>query len=119
MREINPKDMNFRSVDNTMNIPQMQEAEDAVKTSASNLVAGTNDLSLSPEAVLGRSQVQFSGKTANIEADMNAMMANPEAINKANTFFDSAYAQLKKSGNSNAYEEAANLTVAFKRELLD
>ncbi len=119
MREINPNEMNFRSVDNTMNIPQMQEAEEASKSAASNSVAGTNNLSLSPEAVLGRSQVQFSGKTANIEADMSAMMANPEAVSKANAFFDSAYAQLKKEGNPNAYEEAAKLTAAFKKELLD
>ena len=119
MREINPNEMNFRSVDNPMNIPQMTEAAAASEAAASNTVAGTNNLSLSPEAVLGRSQVQFSGKAANVEADMNVMMANPEAVNKANAFFDNAYAQLKKNGHPNAYEEAANLTAAYKKEFLD
>ena len=46
------------------------------------------------------------------------MLDNPEAIEKANKFFDAAESQYRKEGIENPYENAAALTEAFKKEFL-
>ena len=119
MREIDKNEISFRPVESTLNISQHAETAPGVESSDANAVTGTNDLSLAPEAVIGRSQVQFSGKNSGIDNDMNIMMANPNAVYNANTFFDNAYEQLKKAGDTNAYEKAAKLTELYQKEFLD
>ena len=89
-------------------------------TEAAAAQTGTENLSLAPEAVIGRSQVQMSGasRTDNLEADMKTMIDNPNSVKKAVDFFDIAYNQLKETGSDNAYEKAAELTNAFKEDFL-
>jgi len=76
---------------------------------------GTEDLSKSPSAISGRSLV---GGVDTIENDVKTMMENPEAIEKANKFFDLAEGQYKDKGVENPYEKAAALTDAYKKEFL-
>lgn len=76
---------------------------------------GTEDLSKSPSAISGRSLV--SGADT-IENDVKTMMENPEAVEKANKFFDLAEGQYRDKGVENPYEKAAALTEAFKKEFL-
>lgn len=76
---------------------------------------GTGDLSKSPSAISGRSLV--SGADT-LENDVKAMLDNPEAIEKANKFFEAAEFQYRKDGIENPYENAAALTEAFKKEFL-
>ena len=119
MREINnnQNNLNFPKVEIKKEVPQSTEAkgiEEAVQQ-----LPTTEDLSLSPEAVIGRSQVQMSKLNKAVEADMKTLAQNPNAIRKATDFFDIAYSQLKKNGSENPYEKAAVLTNTFKEEFLD
>lgn len=92
--------------------PKTQE----IKAETSEIPAkGTEDLSKSPSAVSGRSLINSADT---IENDVKIMMENPEAIEKANLFFDVAEAQYRKDGVENPYEKAAALTEAFKKEFI-
>ena len=120
MREIDNNDLIFRKVD-TANI-EGQKSPDSVPTENAKeiQVNGTSDLSLAPEAVIGRSQVQMTGasRTDNLEADMDMILKNPDGVKKAVDFFDIAYDKLKASGTDNAYEKAAAMTNIFKEDML-
>lgn len=121
MREINnnQNNLNFPKVEVKKENPQIPEQANIEETPQ---VQSTEDLSLSPEAVIGRSQVQMSGvnkANALIEADMKAMLDNPQAIQKAVDFFDIAYNRLQENGADDAYEKAAVLTNAFKEDFLN
>ncbi len=121
MREINgnQNNLSFPKVEIKKDVPQsveITEQEGELKKPV------TEDLSLSPEAVIGRSQVQMTDKASvakNVEADMKAMLENPKAIQKAADFFDIAYARLQENGSEDAYEKAAVLTNAFKEDFLN
>ncbi|MDD3436101.1 MAG: hypothetical protein PHC64_03005 [Candidatus Gastranaerophilales bacterium] len=67
-----------------------------------------------PKEVLGRSQVS---KSDNRKADVAFGMANPEAIAKADNFFEIAYANLQAEGDPNAYEKAAAMSTIYAKEL--
>jgi hypothetical protein len=121
MREINnnQNNLNFPKVEIKKDVTQPVEPVNAEETEQ---VQTTDNLSLAPEAIIGRSQVQMSGinKTnANIEADMKVMLDNPNAVKKAVDFFDVAYNHLKEKGSDEAYEKAAVLTNAFKDDFLN
>lgn len=92
--------------------PKAQEVKPEVQETPAK---GTEDLSKSPSAISGRSLV---GGADTIENDVKMMMENPEAIEKANKFFDAAEWQYRKNGVENPYENAAALTEAFKKEFL-
>ncbi len=62
--------------------------------------------------VAGRSLV----KGDNLENDIKFALANPQAINAANDFFEISFGQLLKEGHPNAYEEACAQTDAFINE---
>jgi len=120
MREINNNQSN-----NIGNFPKVEIKKDAVQPTDApkvedilndNKQSVTDNLSLAPEAVIGRSQVN---KADSIEADMKTMLDNPDAVKKAVNFFDIAYNQLKANGSENPYEKAAVLTNAFKDDLLN
>lgn len=119
MREINnnQNNLNFPKVEIKKEMPQ---SADVSKTEDVAALPTTENLSLAPEAVIGRSQVHMSGinKTDNVESDMKAMLDNPQAIKKAVDFFDIAYEHLQQTGTENAYEKAAVLTNAFKEDFL-
>ncbi len=115
MREINNNQGsgigNFPKVELNKGKPQSAEMP-KVEDSATEKTPVTDDLSLAPEAVLGRSQVNNTG----IEADMKTMLDDPNTVKKAVDFFDVAYNQLKANGSENPYEKAAALTNAFRDE---
>ena len=73
----------------------------------------TNDVSFSGAEVLGRSQVS---KADALQKDVAFGMAHPKAIEKADKFFDMAYAQLNKDGEANPYEKACALTKTYVKE---
>lgn len=119
MREINNQNnLNFPKVEIKKEVQQPVEAPKAEEMNAQGMT--TEDLSLSPEAVIGRSQVQMSGinKTDSLEADMKTMLDNPQSVQKAVEFFDIAYNHLQSKGADDAYEKAAVLTNAFKEDFL-
>jgi hypothetical protein len=119
MREINnnKNNINFPTVGiskDTAQVPQdLPKAEEISQPQI------TENLSLAPGAVIGRSQVQMSVQKTNasVEADMKSMLENPNAVANAVKFFDIAYEQFKQAGDKEAYEKAAVLTHAFKEEL--
>ena len=117
MREINQNNIgsNFPKVELKKDKPQSTEVP-KVEDVVTDKTPVTDDLSLAPEAVIGRSQVN---KADSIEADMKTMLDNPNAVKKAVDFFDVAYDQLRAKGSENPYEKAAALTNAFKDELLN
>lgn len=119
MREINNQNnLNFPKVEVKKEIPQPVETQKAEEITQP--AQTTDNLSLAPEAVIGRSQVQMSGvnKAGGLEEDMKAMLENPKAIQKAVDFFDIAYSHLQSKGAEDAYEKAAVLTNAFKEDFL-
>jgi len=71
------------------------------------------DFSNPKAETLGRSQVS---KTDNLQADVAFGMTHPEAIAKADNFFDQAYAQLQAKKDPNAYENACKITSAYVSE---
>ena len=84
MREINnnQSNLNFPKVEIKKDVPQPAEVKSAEE--AASQLPVTEDLSLSPEAVIGRSQVQMAGvNKAAIEDDMKTLAQNPQAIQKA------------------------------------
>lgn len=116
MREINQNNIgNFPKVELKKDKPQSAEVP-KVEDAVAEKTPVTDDLSLAPEAIIGRSQVN---KADSIEADMKTMLDNPDAVKKAVAFFDVAYNQLEANGSKNPYEKAAALTNAFKDELLN
>ena len=124
MREINNQNnsLNFPKVETKKEIQKPVETQKAEDITTKPAI--TEDLSLSPEAVIGRSQVQMSdkkgiSKTDNIEADMKTLLDNPQSVKKAVDFFDIAYNHLKENGAEDAYEKAAVLTSAFKDDFLN
>ena len=125
MREINNQNNlnNFPKVEIKKETAQPNEVL-AQQDTPSQQAFQTEDLSLSPEAVIGRSQVQMSEKTGvngtkALEADMKIMLENPEFVEKAVDFFDIAYNRLQEKGVENPYEKAAVLTNAFKEDFLN
>ena len=114
----------MREIPNNTGVPFSPKADikpDAQKTpevkpeAAEVAAKGTEDLSKSPSAISGRS---LAGGADTIDNDVKNMMENPEAIEKANEFFDAAEAKYIKDGIENPYENAAALTEAFKKEFL-
>lgn len=71
------------------------------------------DFSNPKAETLGRSQVN---KSDNLESDVAFGMANPEAIQNADKFFDIAFKGLLAKGDPEAYEKAAAMTDIFTRK---
>ena len=118
MREINNNsNVNFPKVDRR-DIPPVPESELQEQTSPQSV---TEDLSLQPGAVIGRSMVSMTGatRTDNLGEDMKVVLDKPATVEKANKFFDVAYKQLKANGSENPYEEATELTDAFRKDFLE
>ena len=120
MREINnnnnQQSINFQKIEKKAEQPQVScEGQQEVTSHLSE----TKDLSLQPQAVIGRSMVHMTGASGvdNIGEDMKVALENPKTVEMANKFFDLAYRQLKESGSENPYEEAAALTEAFQKEI--
>ena len=120
MREIsnNSNNVNFPKVENRMEIPRVPDSEQQ-ETSAPS--PQTKDLSLQPQAVIGRSMVSMTGATGtdNLGEDMKIMLEKPEATQKAMHFFDVAYERLKAQGEEEPYEKAAELTNAVKKDFVE
>lgn len=125
MREINNQNsMNFLKIEPTKKEAQQPKQQPQQAEDVQAPAKGTSDLSLSPEALGGYSQVMAaSGKINtnhmdNLETDMKVFLDNPKAVQKAVDFFDIAYKQLEAKGEEDAYQKAAILTNAFKDDFL-
>ena len=116
--------MNFLKVEPTKKEAQQPKQQPQQAEDVQAPAKGTSDLSLSPEALGGYSQVMAaSGKINtnhmdNLETDMKVFLDNPKAVQKAVDFFDIAYKQLEAKGEEDAYQKAAILTNAFKDDFL-
>ena len=115
----------MREIQNNTGVPFAPKVEPAKKEPAqsqdikpeveSNKTQVTDDLSKSPEAVIGRSQINQKNPIEQmkaVESDVKDMMENPEEIERANKFFDMAY---NFTGN---YEKSAELAEVFRNEFL-
>lgn len=116
MREINNSTGNLNPA-NFQKVDPKKETPQIVENTPENTVAVnvTDNLANSPEAIIGRSQVQ---KADNLENDMKTMLNNPDAVEKAIKFCSIAEDILKKQGVEAPYEKAAILANAFKDEFL-
>jgi len=74
-----------------------------------------NDLANMPAESLGRSQVATPD---NIENDIKMMLENPDAVEKANKFYEMAEKVLASKGDVEAAEKATLLTDAYRKEFL-
>lgn len=120
MREINnnQNNLNFLKVETKKEVAQPLEAQTEIQAQPQK----SSDLSMSPEAIIGRSQVQKSGridKTDCLENDIKMLNDNPKAIENAVNFFEIAYEQLQQKGAEHPYEKAAMLTHAFKEDFIN
>lgn len=106
---INPK--NFQKVDSKKDIAQV--SENPAETIEPAKV--TDNLSNSPEAIIGRSQVD---KADSLENDMKVMLNNPEIVEKTLNFCGLAEQVLRDKGVDAPYEKAVELANAFKDEFL-
>lgn len=70
------------------------------------------DLS-NPAEISGRSLVN---KADNLKEDMAFVAAHPEAVEKANKFFDIVYEQLQSRGDVDAYADAAVIAKKLTEE---
>ncbi|HNW26400.1 MAG TPA: hypothetical protein PLG15_06495 [Candidatus Gastranaerophilaceae bacterium] len=96
------------------NIQQKKEVKTGKLNSVIPQVEGkdTDDLSVSSE-VLGRAQVNSPDA---LQKDVSFASAHPEAIEKADKFFDMTYKTLCESGDTDAYAKASLLTKAYVDE---
>ena len=112
MREIN---------NNSIDVPKIQkpEAKSASNEQVDKKITdeseklNTSDFS-NPTEVLGRSQVQ---KADNLKEDVKFGLANPNAIQSSDKFFDMAYSQLQAKGDPEAYEKASSMSALYAKEL--
>lgn len=115
----------MREIQNNTGVPFSPKVESAKKDPAQSQevkseteakkTVGTDDLSKSPEAVIGRSQINQKNPIEQmkaVEGDVKAMMENPEEIERVNKFFDMAYSF---TGN---YEKSAEMADVFRNEFL-
>lgn len=118
MREINNSTgnlnhTNFQKVDSKKDVTQSLDKDPNIEEKTTAPV--TDNLSQSPEAIIGRSQVS---KADSLENDMKIMLNNPEVVNKTLAFCGLAEKMLKEQGIEDAYEKASILANAFKDEFL-
>lgn len=116
MREINNTtgnlhSTNFQKVDSKKDIAQVSENQPENVEQAKV----TENLSNSPEAIIGRSQVN---KSDSLENDMKVMLNNPEIVEKTLNFCGLAEQVLRNQGVDAPYEKASELANAFKDEFL-
>lgn len=71
------------------------------------------EFATSAPETLGRSLVS---EADNLKNDVAFGMTHPQAIAKADKFFDKAYANLQSQGHPYAYEEASAMTKAYVDE---
>ena len=89
------------------NQPEVQQpCTDSNCETSKNAVAFGSD-------VIGRSMVSAN----NVSKDVSFGMKNPDAILKADLYFDKVYNQFLKAGDPNAYAKAAVLAEAFVNEV--
>jgi hypothetical protein len=105
MRELNNK-VDLAKVQPRKDI-KTAKAEEAVLPAVPSEEKITADFSNPSAEVLGRSQVSQADA---LQKDVAFGMANPEAIEKADKFFDMAYAQ------TGDYAKASEYTAAYVKE---
>ncbi|MBP3924924.1 hypothetical protein J6E39_06755 [bacterium] len=117
MREINnqqpgnmPQPISSKKVDVKENL-----TEDIKPEISSEPQKEIKDLANMPAETLGRSQVTAPDT---IENDIKMMIENPEAIEKANKFYDMAEKVLASKGDPEAAEKATLLADAYRKEFL-
>ena len=106
MRELNNNKVDLSKVQPKKEIKAAKAEETVLPTEAKEVKMAT-DFSNPSAEVLGRSQVSAADA---LQKDVAFGMANPEAIEKADRFFDMAYAQCGD------YAKASELTSAFVSE---
>lgn len=116
MREVNNStgninSTNFPKIDSKKEIPQVSETP----TENSEPVKVTDNLANSPEAIIGRSQVN---KADSLENDMKILLNNPDVVEKTLNFCGLAEQILREKGDDAPYEKASELAQAFKDEFL-
>ncbi len=117
MREINNSTgnlnpTNFQKVETKTDVTPTPEKVQDNNSSSSQV---TENLSQSPEAIIGRSQVH---KADNLENDVKTMLNNPEMVEKALNFQGLAEQILREKGVDAPYEQSTVLANAFKNEFL-
>lgn len=84
-------------------LPQLNQDEEKIAKDFSN-----------PSAeVLGRSQVAPADA---LQKDVEFAIANPEAVEKADKFFEMTLAQLDANGYKDAYAKASEITSGYVKE---
>lgn len=112
MREINNNSIDVAKVQK----PEIKSASNEqidTKITEESEKLNKSDFS-NPTEVLGRSQVQ---KADNLKEDVKFGLANPNAIESSDKFFNMAYAQLQAKGDPEAYEKAASMASFYAKDL--
>ena len=116
MTDINKRDLNLDSPGKTGKSAKQknhagQNCENLEKESASqSYQADSSDYS----AIIGRSQVNFKGKSDSVETDMKMFADNPVLTRKADNLFEAAYAAQKDE--KDAYAKACQVAHDFRKE---
>ncbi len=116
MREINNSTGNM----NPANFQKVESKTDAAHTpekvqETNSHPNVTEDLSQSPEAIIGRSQVH---KADSIENDIKTMLNNPQMVEKTLNFQGLAEKMLRDKGVEAPYEQSTVLANEFRNEFL-
>lgn len=117
MREINNttgniNPANFQKIDSKKDTAQVSENPEQNTEPAK---VAENNLSNSPEAIIGRSQVN---KADSLENDMKILLNNPDVVEKTLNFCGLAEQMLRDKGVDAPYEKASELAQVFKDEFL-
>jgi len=101
----------LKDIQNVRNVQSNKVEDSKVQKDAGEKVVSNLT---GPAAMVGRSQVK---KADNLNEDINFLLNNPQAIKKAEAFFNMAYEKLLKEDSPNAYEKAAAMATAYAREM--
>ena len=112
MREINGNFNNIQKPEIRVDKKDISAIDNAQQENDAKII---NDFSNPRAEALGRSQVMVN--VDNMKNDVAFLKANPDAVEKAEAFFNMTYAHLLQKDVPNAYEKAAAMATVFAREL--
>ena len=98
---------------NQVNFQGLQKNQEEVsEESTEKDVPQLKDFSNPKAEYIGRSQVQFRGGVDNRDADLKALLEDPQIAENSDKNFEAAYNALNSAGVEHSYEKACEFATA-------
>lgn len=101
MSELNGTNLNFNTVNKTIQSKQVESEKVATETKTEESIS---DITTNHAEIIGRSMLAND----TMKNDLDALIKNPQIAENSDKLFEFAYNQATQAGLENPYEEAAN-----------